>query len=61
MELLLANGARPNARNELRQTPLFGLAYVGTEKDDSPLIATLLDYGARISVKDVGFDSVKED
>ena len=59
MQLLLANGARPNARDELGQTPLFGLSYVETSKNDWPLIATLLDSGARISVKDVGFDSVK--
>lgn len=59
MELLLANGARPNARGPNGQTPLFGLAYATTTKEDWPLIATLLDCGARISIKDVSTDSVK--
>lgn len=59
IELLLANGARPNARNEVGQTPLFGLAYATTSKEDWPLMTTLLEHGARISIKDACGDSVK--
>ena len=60
LKVLLEHGANPNARDDLGRTPLFEFAVPGLSMtDDFPLVALLLEYGARTSIKDKEGKTIK--